>query len=222
VSGCSDSRPRIVAIGDPDLQDLLDFSSGAVRERIAADQASGRARRADLLIADSAGIRDRANAEAHDESATRLFRLAGRALSRASANQSADRRGELDAFIADGGLRRFAGSARVMGLMTLADSECSLLEARQAAVRFEEEFQVVNQLTSTDDVVGYLNRRLERAGEGPDTTLRESDDISLICFLLLFFSSYYWLMLMTALYLCQAIHCDAGEVFQQMLRDACS
>lgn len=221
MCGCSDYRQRIVAVADPDLQDLLNFSSGAVRKRIVADQANGRARRADLLVAEGAGLRDRTSAEVHDESATRLFRLARQALTRATANLSAERRGELDTFIADGGLLRFAASARAAGLMILADSECSLSEARQAAERFDEESQLVNQLASTDDVVGYLNRRLEQAGEGPDTALRESDDISLICFLLLFFSSYYWLMLMTALYVCQAIHCDAGELFQQMLRDAC-
>ena len=51
--------------------------------------------------------------------------------------------------------------------------------------------------------------------------MRDGEEISLLCFVLLFFSSLFALMLISAVLVCSAAGCDAGALFQQMLADAC-
>jgi hypothetical protein len=218
---CRQDLTLFESVTDPDLRDLLVLSVDAVRERISADRANGRARRADLLLGAGAGLRDRAQQEALDESATRLFSQARQILARSADALDTDRRTRLDTFLADGGLRRYARAAQATGLVILADSDCSMSDARQAAERLGAELRVIEEIQSTDDVVRYLDQRLDQLTAGPNLALRDANDISLLCFILLFFSSLYWYLLMVALYVCSALHCDAGAYFQQLLRQAC-
>ncbi len=122
---CSDARAAGIISGapgpappagsrpsSPELRRLRYMTVKGVRSHIAARQATVRARRADLLIGEGAGLRDHRLAEAHSETASGLTRQARSALDAAVSGLDEQTREALTQLLTAGQLRRMGTIAR--------------------------------------------------------------------------------------------------------------
>jgi hypothetical protein len=209
-------------VTDPALRLFLAADSSAVREFVRARRALGRAWRADRLLGEGAGTGDRLRAQAHAEASAELFRQAQHALRAAVAALDADRRGQIDTVLADGGMRRIAASARTRAVLTLVEEDCSVAEAQEALERLDEGLRTIEEITSTDAAADYLNERSSQLCDTSVALQEFTDDLRGFCIGFLLLLSLYIREVVLLVIICPYIPgCNIAVELEMWLRRMC-
>jgi hypothetical protein len=221
---CDNCRNRftlIEGIEDPGFRRFLGLHVSAAKNYAAAQRCSTRAARVDLLFGDGAGLRDRANAQAHVEAYATLFTQASEALTELSASLANDVKERIDRLLADDGMRRFYGVGRASGLNLLAETEVSVSDAREAIERFDAELGRVDALQSVDQMTAYLVRRFE--GLSTDVQAVEASETqNSFCLIFIWLTSIAISILLSLIFFCLFYRdCDLAAMFEAALAEIC-
>ncbi len=209
-------------VTDPALRLFLSAHSSAVRDFVRARRALGRAWRAERLLGEGAGTGDRLRAHAHAEASAELFRQAQHALRAAVAALDADRRGQIDTVLADGGMRRIAASARTRAVLTLVEEDCSVAEAQEALARLDEGLRAIEEITSTDSAADYLNERFSQLTDASVAVQELNDNVREFCILILLIFSLYITEIILLVLACPFIPgCSIADELERWLRQMC-
>jgi hypothetical protein len=188
---------------------------------VAAAQAFARARKAESLLGEGAGLRDMAQAEAHHASVLRLAGQARRLLGVVARGLESTRRGEFNDILSGGALQRQSAAARARALTSLIESDCSNVAATQAVARLDESLTSLAQVQNADDAIGYLEERITQLSDTDIADLQSLGENPL-CMLVLMLSSLYVFMAFYFLFYCGQVGCDPVSTFDQWWQQACS
>jgi hypothetical protein len=209
-------------VTDPALRLFLTAHSSAVRDFVGARRALGRAWRADRLLGEGAGTGDRLRAHAYAEASAELFRQAQHALRDAVGALDADRRGQIDAVLADSGLRRIGASARTRAVLTLVEEDCSAAEAADALERLDAGLRTVEEITSTTAAADYLDERFSRLSDTSVALQERTDSVREFCILILLIFSLYITEIVLLVLACPFIPgCNIADELEKWLRQMC-
>jgi hypothetical protein len=219
--GCGASLKLTALFREPDHARLARLAVGAAGAYVDARQALGRARRAELLLGDGAGLRDQQLAEALGETSIRQFGQLQTGLREVVEGLDQAGRAGLEASLADLAPAQ-AAAARRHAVLTLIDSGASAAVAGAALERLEAGLGRVAELTTVDQGLAYLDERLGRLAEEREPLRAVEDEELGLCVLILLLSSIYVLLVVVAVIVCSLAGCDPGALLDEMIRDACT
>ena len=223
MSGCACVGNALAnRVTDPALRRLLSLHSSAVRDFVEARLALQRARRAELVLEEGAGIAGRLRARAHAEACAELFGQAQRAVGAAVAALGADRRDEMDALLANGGLQRIGASARARALLALIEADCSATEAQEALGSLDEGLRIIGDINSTEAAAQYLDERFNQLSDASRALQEPRDDRRELCILILLIFSLYITAIVLFVIACEAhISCNIANELENWLNQEC-
>lgn len=221
--GCSATPALADLIPDPDAVRLVRLSVSAVGAYVDARQALGRARRAELLLGKGAGRRDQQFAQLAGETSLGQFRQLQQALHRVIDGLDQPRREGLDASLAGQALRQSVAGVRTRAALTLVDSAASPAASRAAMEQLDEGLDRIGGLTTVDQVLAYLDERVNRLVDEREPLRAADDGQSGLCVLILLLSSVLVVLALIAVLACLfGLVCDPNAVLQEMIDNACA
>jgi hypothetical protein len=219
--GCGGSHGLLGQMEDPALRRFSNLLAGAAREYVAALQALGTARRTELAFGEGAGLRERRQAEAHEEFSISLFRQARQELDGAVAAFFTEHRAEVESFLGDRGLERYASSQRTRALVSLVHSDCPPALISRAVESLDNHLERLQHIRSADDVIEYMTGRVDQFMT-TDTALRAYSDngYTWCAFIVILSSLYGWVIVLCAT-ACRIAGCDARLCIDNWMTQVC-
>ena len=131
------------------------------------------------------------------------------------------RRGEIDAVLADGGLRRIGASARTRAVLTLVKEDCSAAEAQEALERLDDRLRTIEEITSTAAAADYLNERFSQLGDASVAMQELTDNRREFCILILLIFSLYITEIILLVIACGQSPRNIANELEKWLRQMC-